>query len=334
MDEPCGNVCNLVAIVQGFMDPLSDILSLMKPSSYGFRGLDAGRDWALSYAASAGVRCYAIQSGRCRIELDEAEPLELSAGDFVLLPGGTAYRLCGGEPTEPIDAFRFFPGIPAGRTAVLNGGGDCTGVGGYFYFNGLHAERLLDALPPILHVSAERSLAALSSSIYRLMAELREPRPGGTLIAEHLAQALLIEALRVHLEQAPLGSGWLLALADPRIHAAMTAMHREPAQRWTLRDMARVAGMSRSSFAIHFKVKVGESPMDYLTHWRMILAADRLANGGMTIASVAPMVGYESESAFGAAFRRVIGHSPRRFAIATVVASANTGQGSTRRHSS
>jgi AraC-like DNA-binding protein len=299
------------------MDPLSDILSLMKPSSYGFRGLDAGGDWALGYAASAGVRCYAIQSGRCRIELEgEAEALHLSAGDFILLPGGTAYRLCGGEPTEAIDAFRFFPSVPPGRTAVLNGGGDCMGVGGYFYFGGLHAERLLDALPPVMHIDADRGRAALTSSIDRLMTELREPRPGSVLMAEHMAQALLIEALRVHLNHAPAGTGWLLALADRKIHAAIAAMHGEPARRWTLHHLARVAGMSRSSFAARFKARVGEPPMDYLTRWRMILAADRLANQGMTIAAVAPMVGYDSESAFGAAFRRVIGYSPRQFANA------------------
>lgn len=297
------------------MDPLSDILSLMKPSSFGFRGLDAGGDWALGYAASAGLRCYAIQSGRCRIAVEgQGEPLDLSAGDFVLLPGGTAYRLFGGQPAETIDAFAFFPGVPPGETAVLNGGGDCLGVGGYFYFAGLHAERLLDALPPILHIDAGASRAALSSSIERLMMELREPRPGGALMAEHLAQALLIEALRVHLESAPMGASWLLALADRRIHITIAAMHSMPARRWTLHDLADVAGMSRSSFAAHFKVKVGEPPMDYLTRWRMLLAADRLANQGMTIAAVAPLVGYESESAFGAAFRRVIGHSPRRFA--------------------
>lgn len=134
------------------MDPLSDILSLMKPGSYGFRGLDAGGDWSLGYAASAGVRCYAIHSGQCWIEVEgQAAPLALSAGDFVLLPGGTAYRLYAGPPSETIDAFRFFPSVPSSQTAVLNGGGDCLGVGDYFHFAGLHASRLLAALPPILH---------------------------------------------------------------------------------------------------------------------------------------------------------------------------------------
>lgn len=298
------------------MDPLSDILSLLKPSGFGFRGLDAGGDWAIDYGASDGVRCYAIHSGRCWIAIEgEADPTSLSAGDFILLPGGRAYRLFGGAPATPIDAYRFFPTVPAGETAVLNGGGECAGVGGFFSFKGLHAERLLEVLPPIVHISAEPSKAALRGSIERLMLELREPQPGSVLIAEHLAQALLIESLRLHLaEQAEGHTGWLFALADRRIHAAISAMHAEPARKWTLHDLARVCGMSRSSFAERFKIKVGESPMDYLTRWRMMIAADRLANQGMTIAIVAPMVGYESESAFGAAFRRIIGYPPRQFA--------------------
>ncbi len=301
------------------MDPLSDILALLKPASYGFRGLDAGGDWAIAYAAGEGVKCYAIQSGACWIAVDGvAEPARLVAGDFILLPGKSAFRLYSAPDASPIDANQFFPTIPAGGTAVLNGGGGCSGVGGFFDFEGPHAELLLGVLPPIVHIRAEASRAALSWPIERLMRELREPQPGGTLIAGHLAQTLLIEALRLHMaERAPHSAGWLFALADRQMSAVITAMHAEPGRRWTLHDLARTAGMSRSSFAVRFKATVGEPAMDYLTRWRMIVAADRLAHGGASIAAVAPAVGYESESAFGAAFKRVIGHSPRQFARAT-----------------
>jgi AraC-like DNA-binding protein len=98
------------------------------------------------------------------------------------------------------------------------------------------------------------------------------------------------------------------------MRAVIGAMHVEPGRKWTLEALARVAGMSRSSFAVRFKDTVGEPAMDYLTRWRMIVASDRLANGGMPIAVVAPTVGYESESAFCAAFKRVMGYSPRQFA--------------------
>ncbi len=300
------------------MDPLSDILSLLKPSSYGLRGLDAGGDWALAFGADESLRCYAIHSGGCWLAVDGTQgPAWLSAGDFVLLSGGRGYRLFSAADAPELDAFRFFPTVPAGETAVLNGGGRLLGVGGYFGFEGMHAEMLLRMLPPVIHIRAEASKSALRWSIERLMSELREPRPGGTLIAEHVAQALLIEALRLHLgERSHQSTGWLFALADRQMRAVIAAMHGEPGRKWTLEALAKVAGMSRSSFAVRFKDTVGEPAMDYLTRWRMMVAADRLANGGMPIALVAPTVGYESESAFGAAFKRVMGYSPRQFAKA------------------
>lgn len=298
------------------MDPLSDILSLLKPNSYGFRGLDAGGDWALAFAADDGIKCYAITSGECWLAVDDiAQPWRLAAGDFALLSGGQAFRLYSAPDVAPIDAFRFFPAIPAGEIAVLNGGGGCQGVGGYFDFGGMHAELLLGMLPPVVYISAAAGRDDLRWSIERLMRELRSPGPGSSLLAEHLTQALLIEALRLHLmDRSGEPSGWLFALADRQLSAVMAAMHNDPGRKWTLDALARVAGMSRSTFAVRFRQAVGEPPMDYLTRWRMMLAADRLANAGMSIAVVAPTVGYESESAFGAAFKRVIGYSPRQFA--------------------
>lgn len=297
------------------MDPLSDVLSLLRPSSYGFRGLDAGGDWALAYPPAEGVKCFAIQTGTCWIALEGGNaPMALQAGDFILLPSGGAFSLYSAIGAPVTDAFAFFPSFPAGETGVLNGGGDCSGVGGFFDFTGLHTEMLLGILPPIVHIRAEATKAALGWLIERLMGELRDPQPGGTLMAGHLAQTLLIEALRLHLaERTPHGAGWLFALADKQMRAVISAMHGDPARRWTLAELARVGGMSRSSFAVRFKQTVGEPAMDYLTRWRMMLAADRLASGQVSIATVAPAVGYESESAFSAAFKRSFGHSPREF---------------------
>lgn len=146
------------------------------------------------------------------------------------------------------------------------------------------------------------------------MRELREPAPGSALIAEHVAQTLLVEALRLHLVQGTTaGPGWLLALADNRMNAVLNAMHSEPGKRWTLASLAQEAGMSRSSFAAHFKARVGMPALEYLTLWRMLIAADRLAKGREKISALATALGYESESAFGAAFKRVMGFAPRQY---------------------
>ena len=148
-----------------------------------------------------------------------------------------------------------------------------------------------------------------------LMRELRASRPGSSLAEQHLASLILIQALRVYVSEGPGGiSGWLFALSDAKISRALTAIHGDPAQRWTLQRLAGIAGMSRSLFAQRFKATVGSSAMEYVTRWRMFKATERLMDFDDPIAEIAPALGYESESAFSAAFKRVLGCSPRQYA--------------------
>ena len=148
----------------------------------------------------------------------------------------------------------------------------------------------------------------------RMRQELREPQPGGFLMAQHLAHMMLVQALRLHLAEGLKGGvGWLFALADKQMSAAIYSIHDDPAHRWTLQELGKRAGMSRSTFALKFKQTVGASPMEYLTRWRMLLAGDRLVNSSDPISAIAPSLGYESESAFSTAFKRVMGCSPRQY---------------------
>jgi AraC-like DNA-binding protein len=187
-------------------------------------------------------------------------------------------------------------------------------VGGHFAFAGDHAGFLLGMLPPIVHIRIEADKAALRWSVERMTQELREPQPGGFLVVQHLAQMLLVQALRVCLAEGPKGGvGWLFALADKHMGAAITAMHENPAHRWTLQELAGRAGMSRSTFALRFKDAVGAAPLEYLTRWRMLRAGDQLASSNDPIGVVALSAGYESESAFSTAFKRVMGCSPRQY---------------------
>jgi AraC-like DNA-binding protein len=145
---------------------------------------------------------------------------------------------------------------------------------------------------------------------------LRFPRHEGIkfLVVEHLAHMMLVQALRAHLAEGLNGGvGWLFALADEQIGPAISAMHGEPAHPWTLQELAERVGMSRSGFAQKFKETVGATPIDYLIRWRMLLAGDRLKNSGDSISVISQSLGYESESAFSTAFKRVMGCSPRQY---------------------
>lgn len=182
-------------------------------------------------------------------------------------------------------------------------------------FSGAHADMLLGAMPPVARLREDRDKADLRWALERMRRELVEARPGGVLVAQHLAHLMLVEALRLYLSGlSGKHVGWLFALADPRLAAAIGAMHARPGARWTLPELAREAGMSRSSFARAFKATVGTPPLDYLTRWRMLLAGARLTAGPEPVGPLALTLGYESESAFSTAFKRVMGCSPGRYA--------------------
>ena len=195
-----------------------------------------------------------------------------------------------------------------------NGGGDFFSVGGHFALSGDFANVLTGTLPHIVHIHGEADKAVLRWCVEGMRQELRHPQPGGFQIAQQLATMILVLALRLHLTDGVRGgNGWLFALADKRMAATIRAMHSDPALRWTLQSLAQHAGMSRTVFAMKFKEAVGLSPMDYLTRWRMLLAGDKLKNFGAPIAAIAKSLGYESDSAFSTAFKRVMGCLPRSY---------------------
>ena len=296
------------------MDPLSTVLSLLKPRNYLSAGLEAGGSWSIQFAEQdAGIKTGAIVSGECWLAVDGVpDPVHLTAGDCFLLPSGRPFQLAADLALPPVTAATVFAATRKGGVARYNGGGDFSLVSNRFVLTGNPARLLLRLLPPIVHIHDAPGQATLRWLIERMMAELRDPQPGGSLIIEHLAQMMLVQSLRLHLT-AGKGTGWLFALADQQMGAALTAIHDAPARRWTLQDLASLAGMSRSSFALKFKSTVGTPPMDYLANWRMALAGERLEHSNDPISVIAPSLGYESEAAFSTAFKRVMGCAPRQY---------------------
>ncbi len=308
------------------MDPLSDVLSLLKPQSYISGGFGVDGDVAIQFPKHQGIKCYAMVSGNCWLAVEGVpDPVLLTAGDCFLLPRGLPFRLATDLSLPPVDFFT----LREARKLIATPSNDGTGryiVGGHFVLTGSHAEILLQSLPPIVHIQKESDKAAMRWSLERMKEELHDPQPGSSLIAQQLAYMMLVQALRLHLaggaaDGAKGGVGWLFALADKQMSAAITCMHDDPGHPWTLQTLAEHVGMSRSIFALRFKETVGETPMGYLTRWRMLLAGDRLKNSGDSISAIALSLGYESESAFGKAFRRVMGCSPRQYSQPSRVSS-------------
>jgi len=296
------------------MDPLSEVLSLLKPRAYTSGGLDLGGEWSIGWGPYDGIKCYALVSGQCWLSMEGVpDPVLITAGDCFLLSSGRPFRLASDLALPSVEAPSGFRVSPNGTVTSYNGGGDCFGLGGHFALDG-DSSILLGVLPAIVHLSSETDRVAMRWSLERMMHELRDPQPGGSLVAQQLAYMMLVQALRQHLAKGANGDvGWLFALADAQISKAVTCIHSHPARHWTLQELAEHAGMSRSGFALRFKQIVGLTPMEYLTRWRLLLAGDRLANSADSLSSIAASVGYDSESAFSVAFKRVIGVSPRQF---------------------
>ncbi len=291
-------------------DPLSEVLAVLGAQSVRRTRLEASGDWALAFPARQRLKFVALLRGECWVLPSGQAPQQLARGDVFLI-GDTAYAVASDPGVAPIDGTVLYsePGQDVGRL----GGDDTVMLGGGIAFANEDARFLLDALPTFMRVDrSSPSAAVVAGTLDLLDREVGRSRPGGTLVAAHLAEILLVEAIRAHIADQGEGIvGWIGALGDRRIGEALGLMHRRVAHPWTVEELASQAGMSRSAFSLRFRDRVGRPPLDYLTHWRMVLARQLLSDGEGTIATVAAQVGYTSQSAFGHAFKRTFGHSPR-----------------------
>lgn len=295
---------------------LSNILALIHPRSALSAQLLTGGDWAMLFPAYQGVKFTAIVGGACwlRVEGDN-DAHRLHPGDCYLLTDGRPYRLGSDLALDAADAREVFA---QGGNSVCHGAArTLCAIGGRFDFDPSHADLLIAQLPPVVLIPAQSHHAApIQWLLDQLARELDGGEAGSALMSGHLAHMLLLHALRQHLgAQQGQNLGWLGTLGDPKVGAAMALMHGEPAGDWTLAKLATQVGMSRTVFTQRFKALVGRSPMDYLLHWRMRLAAHALGAGSDPVASIAYTLGYQSDSAFNHAFKRVMRCTPKQYRL-------------------
>ena len=246
-----------------------------------------------------------------------AEPLHLQAGDIVLLPDGLEHRVQD-EPASVAAALDLAPVLSGGQDGPLRWGeqgASAALLSGHFRFDINLARPLIAALPPVMHLrsAAGTPAAWLRIGLEFIAVEAGRVLPGQQVIINRVADILLVEMLRDHVENLPEGTGnWLLALRDRALSAVLAAMHGDPARDWTVPELAEIARLSRSAFADRFGQVLGRPPLSYLTEHRMRLAAWKLAHTRLSIAQVAEQVGYGSETAFSQAFKRQYGEPPSK----------------------
>ena len=295
-------------LVSDHIDPLSAALTRMKLRAFTSVALDAGGQWAVDFPDYEGFTLNVVQKGECWLSMkDGSQRVRLRAGDCFLLTGGREFTLAT-DLSLPIRfrAVELFPQAEQG-TARCNGGGDFFVLGIIFRFQGPLPSVLWNRLPPVVHVDGSSDHAAvLRGSLDRFGAEMRSGGVGRSLLLSHLAPIMLLQTLRCYLASSPKEENWLVALTHPRLVKVLEAMQTDYKRSWSLEQLAEVANMSRSGFALTFQKKVGVSPMVYLMNWRMQVACELLEGGDKSLASIAGEVGYSSESAFSAAFTKIV----------------------------
>jgi AraC-like DNA-binding protein len=257
-----------------------------------------------------------ITEGECYVEREGVAPVRLAAGDVALFPHGDGHRMTSQPGLPPATGGAQLEQVLRRRPAQLafGGGGVRTRlVCGYLACDNRLARMLLAGLPPLVKVNVRGSDAGiwLEASVRYALAEARSPRPGGEGVLAKLAEVLFIEVLRLYMnEQSEGRTGWLAGVGDRIVGAALNALHKHPAQAWTLEELARTANTSRSVLAERFQHLVGSSPIQYLTQWRMLLAANLLRRSNAPLSHIAQDVGYQTDTAFSRAFRREYGAPP------------------------
>ena len=199
--------------------------------------------------------------------------------------------------------------------------GDCEGpsdtqlICGHFSIAPGSKHILFDRLPPVIHIAdyGAESGAWLEATLRVIGAEAGGLRLGGDLIALKMSEAIFAQALRTYIERVKAADNTLSGFSDPHLGRALEAFHRAPAGDWSVASLARAAGQSRTRFAQTFTQKLGTTPMQYVTAWRIQLAREALATRGLSVAEAAGITGYASDSAFSRAFKKEVGLSPAAY---------------------
>jgi len=301
------------------MDVLSDILHSVHLSGTLLGRAEFSAPWGATTDGISAPVFHMILSGNGFITLDGETPVPIATGDLLMMPHGHTHCLQS-DPDAPVTKFTdMMVGSPLRKPELMRagGGGAITSLAcGRLTFDQGEMHPLLSQLPPLIHVKGGAGGTGewLEVTSQLISNEIRTERIGSTALMDRLGGVLFIQIIRSYVESLPPDqAGWLGALRDPRIGGALELIHEAPEKAWSIGDLAGQVGMSRSAFAGRFKTLVGETPIQYLTRWRMHRAAYYLRTEGLNIPQVADRVGYESDATFAKAFKRYIGSSPAAY---------------------
>ncbi len=310
------------------MDSITDIFKTMHVTAFGLHRLEATAPWGAirekpteesstkseKIMPSDLAHFAMITRGNCWLSVEGvADPIPLTGGDCFLLSRETSVVMRDSLQTQPRWSFRELAEKAYSNVAYHGGGGaPTTIVCGSMSFNRASLRPITQLLPDFILVKAdETNTVPLHITMQALDSEMAGQTPGSEVVATRLAEILFIQMLRAHIASgAERNKGWLRAIFDPQIGTALGAIHNRVSLPWTVESIAASAGMSRSAFAKRFREMLGQTPLEYVTEWRMQKAMQLLEQRDKKLIDVAQSIGYETDTAFIKAFKRVVGDSP------------------------
>ncbi|BFU93394.1 MAG: Transcriptional regulator, AraC family [Nitrospira sp.] len=314
------------------MDVLSEVLKAVKLDGAIFYTAECSAPWGFRTPPSRVMASYLspepkhvifyhlLTEGRGYAQVEgDGRLLRLDAGDIVVFPQGDPHLLGNGPPVEPIDSSKELQRVLSEdlKIARCGGGGEITRIiCGYMTCEPQLSHILFGGLPPVLKINIRKDASGqwLENSIRYSVETADISRPGGETVLAKLSEVLFVETLRRYIAQLPQEeSGWLAGVRDHEVGKALTLLHRQPAHPWTIATLASEVGTSRSVLAERFRRYLSETPIAYLTRWRLQLGRQMLASTNQSVAQIAGEVGYESEPSFNRAFKREFGLPPARF---------------------
>jgi len=313
------------------MDVLSEVLKVVKLKGALFYNGEFSSPWSIYAAPPRDLARYFgtdteqvivyhfLTEGRASVRLENGNHLDLEAGDVVMLPHGDRHVVENGPPTKTLDDSEHLIEILSQGLKLwrVGGGGEVTKfVCGYMACDPRLGQVFLSGLPPVFKISIRNQPSGrwLENSIRFSVDQAGRSQPGGEAVLGKVSEVLFVETLRAYIAQLPVNqTGWLAGARDRQVGKALALMHRNPEHPWTIAALATEAGVSRSVLAERFLHHLSESPMAYLTRWRLQLAAQMLSSTSYSVAQIAGEVGYESEAAFNRAFKREFEIPPARF---------------------
>ncbi len=299
---------------------LGSVLRMVEVQGALFLRSEFTAPWGLTIAAGGMTFFHIVTRGQCWLEVEGVrDPIRVGEGDLVIMPHGTRHSLRDdfSTPAPPLQEVFATHTIDQSKTLRCGGGGEATSmICGEFRFADRNADPLLHALPNYIRLDGQDGAAVpwLKATLEWISEEASVNAPGAETVVQRLTDILFIQAIRAAFVSIPDAQlGWLGALKDERLAKALASINLRPDLHWTVDALAKRAGMSRSGFAAHFSERVGVSPMQYVTRWRIHHAASLLRSTDQPLADIARAVGYDSEAGFSKAFKRRIGVAPGRY---------------------